>query len=81
MPIGYQFVNCHNIFDVKMKYFHRKIRLLAGGHVTETPSAINYVSLVSREMVSIALKLSALNNLPVRVADIQNYYITASDIR
>ena len=34
IPIGYQQVNCHMIFDVKMEDFRRKDRLVAGGHVT-----------------------------------------------
>ena len=33
VPIGYQRVNCHMIFDVKMEYFRRKARLVARGHV------------------------------------------------
>ena len=40
MPIGYQEVRCHLIFDVKMgKIFRRKARFVAGGHTTEVPSA------------------------------------------
>ena len=77
VPIGYQCLNCRILFDVKMEYFHRKARLVAVGHVTEPQSNITYASVVSRETVSNSLKLASLNNFPVKVADIQNAYITA----
>ena len=65
------------IFDVKMEDFRRKAMLVAGGHVTEPQEAIMYASVVSRETARIALTFAALNDLPVKVADIQNAYITA----
>ena len=35
---GYQFVECHIIFDIKMgKNFQRKSRMVAGGHMTGSP--------------------------------------------
>ena len=75
-PILYQRVNYHTIFDVKMEFFHRMDRLVLGRHVTDPPSTITYASIVSMYTVRIALKLTALNVLPVQVADIQNNYIT-----
>ena len=77
MPILYQRVNFHMIFDVKMEDLRRKARLVAGGHETDPPSTITYSSVVSRETVRISLTLAALNDFPVKVADIQNAYITA----
>ena len=65
------------IFDVKMEYFRHKARLVSGGHVMETPATIMYVRVVLRETVIIALTLAYLNDLPVKVVDIQNAYITA----
>ena len=39
IPPGYQFVNCHMIFDIKMgKEFRGKDRMVARGHITEAPS-------------------------------------------
>ena len=76
VPIGYQRVNCHIIFDVNMEDFRCKARLVSGGHVTEPAATIPYASVVSRETVRIDLKLAALNQLPVKVAYIQNAYIT-----
>ena len=40
VPIGHKQINCHLIFDVKMVDFRRKARLVAGGHMTETPKCI-----------------------------------------
>ena len=77
VPIGYQRANCHIIFDVKMEYFRRKARLVAGGHVTEPPVAIAYAGLVSRDTVRIVMEFAAMNDLPVKVAYIQNARITA----
>jgi hypothetical protein len=36
VPIGYQYVQCHMIFDVKMENFRWKARFVAGGHMTKT---------------------------------------------
>jgi hypothetical protein len=78
LPPGYQRINCHMIFDVKMgENFRRKARMVAGGHVTETPSTLTYSSVVSRDSVRIALTIAALNGLKVLVCDIQNAYLTA----
>ena len=49
VPIGYQRMNFHMIFDAKMEDFHGKARLMEGGHTIEHPSTITYASLVSRE--------------------------------
>ena len=76
-PRDYQFVKCHIVWDVKMEDFRRKARLVAGGHMTTAPAAITYASVVTRETVRIALTLAALNDLEVKVGDVENAYITA----
>ena len=38
-PIGYQQIKLHMIFDIKMD-FTRKARLVAGGHMTDTPVSL-----------------------------------------
>ena len=77
IPIGYQQVRCHMIFDIKQEDFRRKAHLVTGGHTTEAPATITYASVVSRETVRIALLLAALNGVEVKMADIENAYITA----
>ena len=58
--IGHQFVQCHMVFDIKMKNFGCKVRLVARGHMTKAPSTIMYVSIASSETVRIALMITAL---------------------
>ena len=77
VPIGYNFIRCQMIFDVMMEDFRRKSRLVAGGHMTDTPVAITYASVVSREIVRLALMLAALNALEVKCGNVMNAYITA----
>ena len=45
-PIDHKQINCHLIFDVKMEDFRRKVRLVARGHMTETPKCMTYSSVV-----------------------------------
>jgi hypothetical protein len=77
IPPTYQEIRYHMIFDVKMEDFHRKARFVAGGHTTDAPHMIIYASVVSRESVSIALTLAALNDLDDIMGDIENAYLTA----
>ena len=76
-PIGYQFINCHMVFNIKLDGFKCKCRLMAGGHVTDTPAVMTYTSVVSCDSVQIALAIAALNDLEVKATDIQNAYLMA----
>jgi hypothetical protein len=76
IPIGYQRIPLHFVFDVKMD-FTRKARLVAGGHMTDTPSYLTYSSVVSRDSVRIALMIAALNDLDILAADVGNAYLNA----
>jgi hypothetical protein len=60
-----------------MEDFCRTARFVEGGHKTGTPHAMTYASGVSRDSASIALTLVALNDLDVKMADIENAYLTA----
>jgi hypothetical protein len=44
VPLTYQEIRCHMIFDSKMEDFRRKARFGAGGHTTDTPYAMTYAS-------------------------------------
>ncbi len=76
-PIVYQKIPCHKIFDVKMEDFRQKARLVDGGHQTKAPVTITYTSVVSCETVHLALTITSLNDLKVKVGDVLNAYITA----
>ena len=76
--IGYQEITTHFIFDIKLgENFRRKARLVADGHKTETPRAVTYSSVVSRDSVRICLLIAALNDLDILSADVENAYLTA----
>jgi hypothetical protein len=65
------------IFDVKMEDFRGKARFVAGGHTTDTPHKMAHVSVASRESLRISMTLVALNDLDVKMADIENAYLKA----
>ena len=54
------------------KNFRRKSLMVAGGHNTTAPYFLNYLSVVSRASVRIALTIAALNNLKVIACNIHN---------
>jgi hypothetical protein len=57
--------------------FTRKARFCAGGHTTDTPAAMTYSSVVSRDSVRIGFMLAALNGLDVMACDLENAYLNA----
>ena len=66
------------IFDIKMgEKFCQKARFVAGGNMTENPNALTYASVVSRDLVCIALTIEALNRHEILSCDINNEYLTA----
>ena len=69
-------MDCHMIFDIKLEGFRRKGRLVAGGHMVETPPIINYASVFSWDIVRIALTIAALNDLQVKASDVQTAFLT-----
>ena len=75
--IGYQRIDCHFIFDIKLDGFKRKARYVAGGHMTDAPPVLTYASVISRDTVRIALTMAALNDLDVKGGDVQNAYLIA----
>jgi hypothetical protein len=76
-PVGYTFMPCRLIFDVKMD-FTRKARYVAQSCFSENNiSGSTYAGVVSRESVRIAFTYAALHDLDVYAADIQNAYLQA----
>ena len=75
---GFKRITGHVIFDIKLgENFRRKARFVADGHKTDTPAAITYSSVVSRDSVRIVLTLAALNDLDILAADVEHAYLTA----
>ena len=74
----YKEIPCHMIFDIKMDgKFTRKARFVAGGHVTDPPTAITYSSVVSRDSVRLALTIASLNDLDLFACDVESAYLCA----
>ena len=55
----------------------RKARLITGGHVTDPPKDMTYLSVVSRDTVHLFFLLAALNDLEIKACDVQNAFIQA----
>ena len=55
----------------------RKAIYMVGGHLTDTPSSMNYVSVLSRDSVRLALLIVALNYLDILAGETQNAYLNA----
>ena len=66
LPIGYQEIKCHMIFDIKLgENFRRKACLVEGVLTNFRLSSIKYLSIVSRDSVRIALIIVALNGIDI----------------
>ena len=61
-PMGHKRITVYFVYDVKYDGRH-KARLVAGGHLTETPVESVYSSVVSLRGLCIALFLAELNRL------------------
>jgi hypothetical protein len=61
-PVGFKWIRCHMIFDVKMDFTHKE-GFVAGSHMTYPPTSITYSSVGSRDSIKIAFLLAALNDI------------------
>ena len=74
--IGYQEIRCHIKFDIKMdSKVTGKIRLVAGGRTTISPSSITYFSVVVRDNVQITFTIAVLNGSNCMSCNICNTYL------
>ena len=64
-------------FNIKKKDFNRKVHLVVRDHSTHTPEIITYSNVVTREMVCIALTMTALYSLKAKAANVLNAYVMA----
>ena len=74
--IGFKEIGCHIVFDIKMD-FTRKASFCAGAH-TNTPMAMAYSSVVSRDSVHFDFMLATLNGLDIMACNLENVYLNAS---
>ena len=76
IPHGYKKIRCHMVYDVKHDGRH-KARLVAGGHLTDTPIDSVYSSVVSLKGLRAVIFAAELNGLTVWGTDIGNAYLEA----
>ena len=76
-PIGHRKIRVHFVFAVKHDGRH-KARLVADGHLTETPIDSVYSGVVSLRSLRIVVFLAELNNLELYAADVSNAYLEAT---
>jgi Reverse transcriptase (RNA-dependent DNA polymerase) len=77
MPIGYDCIRCHMVFDVKIGDLTRKARFCANGNETDPPKDSTFSTVVSRDTVRLFFLMAALHDTDVLSADIQNAYLNA----
>ena len=75
-PSGYKKINLHFVYDVKHDG-QFKARVVAGGHLTETPVESIYSGVVSLRGIRIVTFIAELNDLKVWQTDIGNAYLEA----
>jgi len=75
-PPGYKRIRVHMVYDVKHDGRY-KARLVAGGHLTDTPLESVYSSVVSLRGLRLAIFLGELNQMEVWATDIGNAYLEA----
>ena len=75
-PAGYKQIRVHFVYDVKPT-LKRKARLVADGHLTDTPIDSVYSSVVSIRGLKICLFLAELNKLESWCTDVGNAYLEA----
>ena len=61
-PVCYRLITCHLIFNVKIDLARKSI-YVDGGHITNPPSSITYLRVVSHDSLHLALLIEALNDL------------------
>ena len=76
VPCGYKKIRVHMVYDIKHDGRH-KARLVAGGHLTETPLDSVYSSVVSLRDIRLTIFLGELNGLEAWATDIGNAYLEA----
>ena len=74
---GYKCIPYHMIFDVKFDGRH-KARLVAGGHMTNTPAEDCFSGVVSMEAVRLGFIIARMQGLLVCAGDIGNVFLYAT---
>ena len=74
VPDGYKCIPYHCIYDVKFDG-RRKCRLVAGGHMTETPKEDIFSGVIGMEAVRLGFVLADHNGLLICAGDVGNAFL------
>lgn len=74
IPKGYKKITLHFVYAVKHDG-RRKARLVAGGHLTDTPVESVYSSVISQRGIRITIHISEGNGLIIWCSDVGNAYL------
>ena len=74
LPDGYKWIPYHCIYDVKFDG-RRKCRLVAGGHMTETPKEDIFSGVIGMEAVRLGFIFADLNGLLICAGDVANAFL------
>jgi hypothetical protein len=74
--IRFQEIHCHIVFDIEMD-FTRKARFVTGGYTMETPAAMTYSNVVSRDSIRLGFMIAALHGLDIMACNLENAYLNA----
>ena len=77
VPKGYQVIRLNMIFDVKHD-LHHKMRLVAGGHLTQQSGDTSYSSVASLRSIRLVTFIAELNKLELEAGDVGNAYLEAT---
>ena len=73
-PVGYMNINGHLVFDLKLD-MTRKAWYVAGGHLTDLPTHMNYSSIMYCDTLHIGFLMDTLNGLYILAGDIKNTFL------
>ena len=75
VPEGYKKIHVHMVYDIKHDGGCHKARLVADGHLTDSPIECVYSSVVSLQAIRLVTFLAKLNALDLWGTDIGNAYL------
>ena len=75
-PAGFKQIRCRAVYDCKHD-LRRRMRMVAGGHLTEPDRDNSYSSVVSLRGLRLAIFIAELNDMAVWAADVSSAYLLA----
>ena len=74
IPVGFKMIRVNFVFDVKFD-LRRKVRLVAGGHLTDPPKESTDSGFVSLRAIRVQLLIAELNFLTTWTSNVGSAYL------